>query len=72
MKQALMVLGGLALGIGFILAVVTAWFAFGFFIRIIAFLVAIIAVLVFSAFVVWSWWHECVVEPYQAKKKGGR
>lgn len=72
MKQALKVLVGLALGIGFILAVVTVWFAFGLFLRIIAFIVAIVGVVVFFAFVVWSWWHECVVEPYQEKKKGRR
>ena len=72
MKKAVQALIGLALGLGFILAVVTAWFAFGFFLRIIGFIVAIIVVIVFFAFVVWSWWHECVVEPYQEKKNGGR
>jgi phosphoglycerol transferase MdoB-like AlkP superfamily enzyme len=72
MKNALWVLGCVATGIGFILAVVTAWFAFGFFIRIIAFLVALIGVVFFAAFVMWSWWTECVVEPYRVKRKKKR
>ena len=72
MIQALRVLGGLALGLGFILAVLTAWFAFGFFIRIIGFVVALVAIIIFAAFCIWSWWHECVVEPRQERKKRGR
>jgi len=69
MRKALSVLIGLAVALGFALAVITAWFAFGFILRIIGFLVAIIGVLFVCAFIGWSWWTECVVEPYRAKRK---
>ena len=69
MKDALWVLGVLVFGSGIVLAIITVWFAFGIAIRIVAFVIAVFAVLWFGGYVLYSWWTECVVEPYRARKK---
>ena len=69
MKNALWVLACISVVVGVILAIVTVWFAVGLILRTIGFFVAIIGFILIVAFIVWSWWTECVVEPYLLKRK---
>ena len=69
MKQALMVIGYVSFGIGSLITILTLIFAFSIGIRILGVLVAIVGVIWFLGFVVWSWWTECVIEPLRKKKK---
>lgn len=69
MKNALWVLACISVVIGVTLAIVTVWFAVGLILRIIAVIVAIIGIFIIIGFIVWSWWTECVVEPYLHKRK---
>lgn len=69
MKNAILALACISLVVGVSLAIVTVWFAAGLILRIIGFLVACFGIMIIIAFIVWSWWTECVVEPYQLKRK---
>lgn len=69
MKEAFKVIGYISFGIGVLIAILTLIFAFSVGIRILGVLIAIVGVIWFFGFVVWSWWTECVIEPLRKKKK---
>lgn len=68
MKEALKVLGWIAFLLGASLAILTLIFAFSIGIRIVGFLLALFGVGGFFVYVLWSWWIECVVEPFRKRK----
>lgn len=69
MRNALVAIGWIAFSIGGLLTLLTLIFAFSIGIRIVGVLLAIFGVGGFICYVVWSWWTECVVEPWRKKRK---
>lgn len=52
-----------------ILAIITMWFAFGFIIRIIAAIAAVIGTCFIVGAIIWLSFDELVLEPRRARKK---
>lgn len=68
MWAVLKILGGLSVVLALILATITLWFAFGFVIRIIAVLAAIVGTLAILGGIFWLAFDELVLEPRRKRK----
>lgn len=69
MWAVLKVLGGLSVGLALVLVVITLFIAFGFALRLIAILVAIVGTLGLAGVLFWLAIDELVLEPRRKRKK---